>query len=125
GLTAEVNFFEAYSFKYTAMLTPTGTASKVAIKVVKMVPERRGKIPKCLSSNRGVHSRSVKNSMIDTSEKNLTVSTDRTKIIPIVVRTEIKLQKIINASMNLSDLIGDFAISYSVWFFNISRIFAP
>src|SRR5690606_34079324 len=92
------------------MLTPTGTAINVAINVVKTVPVKSGKIPKCLSSNRGVHCVSVMNSQKDTSEKNFRVSTERTKIIPTVVSTEIKLHRIIVSSINFSDLIDVFAI---------------
>src|SRR5690606_19813503 len=94
----------------TAMLTPTGTAKSVAINVVKTVPESKGKIPKCLSSKRGVHCVSVINSKKETSAKNFTVSSVRTKIIPSVVSTEIKLHRIMISSMNFSDFIDDLAI---------------
>src|SRR5690554_1491536 len=95
------------------MLTPTGTAIRVAIMVVKTVPERSGRIPKCFSSNSGVHCVSVMNSQKETSAKNFMVSTESTRIIPTVVRTEIKLHRIMSSSMNFSDLIDVFAIFFN------------
>ena len=63
---------------------PTGTANAIAINDVKSVPESKGNIPKCLSVNNGVHSGSVRKSIIETSLKKFTASIESTKTIPTV-----------------------------------------
>lgn len=68
------------------MLKPTGTAKAIAINEVSRVPDNSGRIPKCLSVNNGVHWLSVKNSIIETSEKNLNASKESTRIIPRVIK---------------------------------------
>ncbi len=69
------------------MESPTGTAKRIAIPDVSNVPDSNGRIPKFLSVNNGVHSGFVRNSTIETSEKNFMASIESTKMIPIVTRT--------------------------------------
>lgn len=69
---------------------PTGTAKAIAIKEVSKVPDNSERMPKCLSVNRGVHSVSVRNSMIETSLKKFTASIDKTKMIPMVTAIVIR-----------------------------------
>lgn len=74
------------------MVRPSGTATAIAMNVVKKVPASKGKIPKCLSANNGVHWVSVRKSIIETSEKKPNVSETRTQMIPMVVKIVIKAE---------------------------------
>lgn len=69
---------------------PTGSATAIAIKEVRSVPLKSGKIPKCFSVNKGVHWVSVKKSKIETSLKKRIASKANTKMIPKVTAIVIK-----------------------------------
>ena len=68
------------------MVSPIGKAKATAIKEVSMVPDTRDMIPKCLSSNKGVHCLSNRNSVIGTRAKKTDDSEINTQRIPAVVR---------------------------------------
>src|SRR5690606_18762004 len=84
------------------MVRPKGKATRMAMKVVSKVPEIRGMIPNRFSANKGVHSVSVRKSIMETSLKNLMDSVRRTKSIPKVVSTVIALHNNKSHSMIFS-----------------------
>jgi hypothetical protein len=88
---------------------PVGKAIKIAMEVVKRVPEISGNIPKCFSEKSGVHCVSVKKSFMETFEKKLDDSDSRTQSIPIVVSTLIAAHNINIVSIIFSFL---FIMSY-------------
>lgn len=81
---------------------PTGKAVRMAMKVVRNVPDNRGKMPKCCCENKGVHCVSVKKSTIETSLKKLKDSDSSTHIIPSVVKMVISPLKARIPSMTFS-----------------------
>jgi hypothetical protein len=85
-----------------AIVSPRGNATSIAITVISKVPVSKGKMPKCLLANRGVHSVSVMKSQTDTSLKNEKDCDNKTQIIPIVVRRVIAAQANKNPSINFS-----------------------
>src|SRR5574341_865166 len=88
GLTTLRTCSPAYSLKYSALTNPIGSATRIAIPAVSAVQVISGRMPKCLSAKSGVHCVSVRNSKIETSRKNSTVSTNRTTTMPNVVTIE-------------------------------------
>jgi len=72
---------------------------------VSNVPESRGRMPKCFSVNNGVHCVSVKKSIMETSLKNRTVSTDNTRIIPSVTAMVIRALDRSDFSINNSFIL--------------------
>src|SRR3546814_12102984 len=84
------------------MVSPSGSATRMAMNVVSNVPETRDMIPNCLSANRGVHSLSVRKSIMETSLKNLIDSESSTNRIPKVVSTVIALHRNKSPSMIFS-----------------------
>ena len=86
GLIVLRKLFGAYSFRYTAIDNPMGSATAMAMNDVSSVPVTSGRIPKCLSANKGVHCVSNKNSLRGTRAKNTEDSEIRTQRMPMVVR---------------------------------------
>src|SRR5690606_15317034 len=85
-----------------AMDIPKGKAISMAIKVIRKVPDNRGRMPKWASSNNGVHWVSVRNSQMETLEKKPMESFNRTNNIPKVVMTLTVAHSIKRTSMNRS-----------------------
>ena len=85
-----------------AIVKPKGKATEIAMRVVSSVPQTRGKMPNFLLAKSGVHSVPVKNSTNETCLKNPIVSVARTIIIPSVVKTVTRLQKIRKPSITFS-----------------------
>ncbi|WDT78596.1 MAG: hypothetical protein MPW14_15550 [Candidatus Manganitrophus sp.] len=81
---------------------PIGRETAIAIAVVKKVPAKRGRMPKCFSAKRGVHCVSVRKSMMETSPKKERVSKRRTPMIPRVMKTDKRALKRSPPSMRLS-----------------------
>src|SRR5690606_13018386 len=81
---------------------PKGKAIRIAIKVIRKVPDSKGRMPKWASSNSGVHCVSVKNSKRETLEKKPMESFNKTNNIPKVVTMLTVAQSISSTSMNLS-----------------------
>lgn len=71
------------------MVIPIGSATAIAMKEVRSVPLKSGRIPKCFSANSGVHSLSVRKETKETSLKKTMDSEIRTHSIAIVVKTDI------------------------------------
>ena len=69
------------------MVKPTGTATRMAMKLVRKVPESKGKIPKCLLVNKGVHCVSKRKSTKGTSLKKFIDSEKSTQMMPMVTKT--------------------------------------
>src|SRR4028118_386516 len=88
GLSQRLRRGEAYSLKKIAAKSPTGNATAIAIRVVRMVPLASTIMPKLGLANEAVHWVEVKKSSIDTSRKKFTVSKSKTNTIPQVVSTE-------------------------------------
>src|SRR6186713_2910677 len=86
GLMVFRKLLGAYSLRKTAMVKPIGRATAMAIMEVRKVPETSGKMPKCLSSNKGVHCVSKRKSAKDTFLKKTEDSEINTQRIPAVVR---------------------------------------
>jgi len=71
-----------------AALTPRGTATNIAIRVTRKVPETSGRIPYSPGSKKGYHIVEVRNSMGETRWIKVKVSQSRVNNIPMVVKTE-------------------------------------
>src|SRR5690554_5094172 len=84
---------------------PKGRAIRMAINVIRKVPDNKGRMPKCASSNSGVHWVSVRNSQMDTFEKKPMESFSKTKRIPRVVTTLTVAQSNKSTSMTRSLII--------------------
>ena len=69
------------------MIIPIGTAVKIAIAVVRKVPDSNGRIPYRFCANSGVHSVSKRNSRNGTEAKKPHYSETNTQMIPAVVST--------------------------------------
>src|SRR5688572_1742779 len=80
-------------------MMPNGKAVRIAIIVVRKVPESNGRIPYRLLVNKGVHSVSKRNLPNGTSMKKPQDSDRSTQMIPRVVRTVISPLKASNFSM--------------------------
>lgn len=89
ALRTERSRVPEYSPRKMAVRRPQGRATRPAPTATRTDPERRGRIPKCFSRKRGVHSVSVRNSSTETCMKKRTVSDRRTRTIPTVTRAEI------------------------------------
>lgn len=84
------------------MTMPNGTAVRMAMAVVKKVPDNRGRIPYRFCVNNGVHSVSKRKSRSGTFAKNPQDSETSTQIMPSVVRTVTSPQNASNFSMTIS-----------------------
>ena len=88
GFSQRLKLAEAYSLKKIAASNPTGSATAMAMRVVKSVPAASTMTPNWGLAKAADHVVEVKNSTIETSRKNAIVSKNSTKTIPKVVRTE-------------------------------------
>jgi hypothetical protein len=75
------------------MIIPSGTAVRIAMAVVRNVPDNNGRMPYLFCVNNGVHSLSKRNSFKGTTAKNPHDSDTSTQMIPSVVRTVTSPQK--------------------------------
>ena len=101
GFTVLRTLGDAYSERYTAEPRPSGTATRIAIPVIRKVPFRSGQIPNWGSANRGVHLPSVKKSKPTSLKKGID-SLSRATRIPTVVRIEITAARKRSARMTSS-----------------------
>ena len=99
---------DVYSLRNMADKRPNGIATNMAIRDVRVVPRRRGSIPNFLVAKSGVHSRSVRKAIIETSLKKEAVSNKRVRSIPSVTRIERIPHKKSMACMAYSPIIECF-----------------
>ena len=81
-------FEEANSLRYIALPKPSGNDTILDKTAIKSVPDIKGKTPNDGGSNTGAQRIVVKNSMMDTSLKNMTLSNNKLNTIPMVVKIE-------------------------------------
>lgn len=80
----------ANSLRKIAVPNPRGKETILDKNAIKSVPVIKGRTPNDGGSKTGAHLIEVKNSKIETSEKNITVSNNKLNTIPIVVNIDIE-----------------------------------
>ena len=87
------------------MIIPRGTAVRMAMAVVRNVPDNKGRMPYLFCVNSGVHSVSKRKSLKGTVAKNPHDSDTRTQMIPTVVRTVTRPDRARTFSITISPVL--------------------
>ena len=86
-------------------MIPSGTAVRIAMAVVRKVPDNNGRIPYRFCVNNGVHSVSNRKSFSGTVAKNPQDSDNRTQMMAAVVRTVMRPLNARIFSMTISPVL--------------------